>query len=207
MAEPVTERYTPLERALRVVTDVRSGEAPLSLALALNVCLLLTAYYVIKPVREALILVLDSGAEYKSAMSAAIALVLIVAVPAYARFVDKLPRLRLVVGVTLFFASHLVLFYLASHVPVLRRNLGLVFFVWVGVFNMMVVAQLWSFANDLYTPEQGKRLFAMVALGGTLGAALGSKVASWLVHPLGVYALLLVGAALLVVCAGLFVVC
>jgi AAA family ATP:ADP antiporter len=197
---------TALERSLRIVTDVRQGEGVLSLTLALNVFLLLTAYYVIKPVREALILDMESGAEYKSYMSAVIALLLLFAVPAYARFVDKLPRLRLVVTVTLFFASHLVLFFAASQFEPLRRNMGLVFFVWIGIFNMMVVAQLWSFANDLVTEEQGKRLFALVALGATLGAALGSTVAAWLIEPLGRYALLLVSAAILVGCAFLFVV-
>jgi AAA family ATP:ADP antiporter len=201
----VTDERTPVERLLRVVTDVRSGEGALSLTLALNVFLLLTAYYFIKPVREALILALDSGAEYKSYMSAVIAVTLLVAVPAYARFVDSLPRLRLVVGVTLFFASHLVVFFLASFYEPFRRNMGLVFFVWVGVFNMMVVAQLWSFANDLFDPDQGKRLFPLVALGASLGAALGSKVAGWLVEPLGVYALLLVAAAILGGCSFLFV--
>jgi ATP:ADP antiporter, AAA family len=194
-----------LGRALRAITDVRAEEAPLALSLTLNVFLLLTAYYVIKPVREALILSLESGAEYKSYMSGAIAIALLVAVPAYARLVDRLPRLHLVVGVTLFFASHLVLFYLGSRVEALRGVLGLVFYVWIGVFNMMVVAQLWSFANDLYDPERGRRLFPLVALGASLGAALGSKVAALLVGLIGVDAMLLVSAVLLVVCAALFV--
>jgi AAA family ATP:ADP antiporter len=193
-------------RLLAAVTEVRPGEAPLALVLALNVLLLLTAYYVIKPVREALVLALDSGAEYKSWMSAVIAVALVGLVPAYARLVDRLPRLRLVVGVTLFFASHLALFFAASQFETLRKSLGLVFYVWVGVFNMMVVAQLWAFAADLYDAETGKRLLPLVALGASLGAALGSKIAAWLVEPLGVPALLLVAAALLVVCAGLFVV-
>jgi len=193
-------------RALRLVTHVEDEEVPLALALALNVFLLLTAYYVIKPVREALVLALEAGAEYKSYLSAAIALALLVVVPVYARLVDRLPRLKLVVGVTLFFATHLVLFYFASHVPVLRASLGLVFYVWIGVFNMMVVAQLWSFATDLYDPERGKRLFPLVALGASLGAALGSKIAGLIVRPLGVEAMLLVAAALLVACARLFVV-
>jgi AAA family ATP:ADP antiporter len=105
MNAPADDERTTLERLLRVVTDVRAGEGVLSLTLALNVFLLLTAYYVIKPVREALILGMTSGAEYKSYMSAVIALALLFAVPAYARFVDRLPRLRLVVTVTLFFAS------------------------------------------------------------------------------------------------------
>jgi AAA family ATP:ADP antiporter len=199
-----TQRTLPL-RLLGLVTDVRRAEAPLALALGANVFLLLTAYYLIKPVREALILALDSGAEYKSSMSAAIAVALVVLVPAYARLVDRLPRLRLVVSVTLFFASHLVAFFAASQLESVRGWLGLVFYVWVGVFNMMVVAQLWSFATDLFDSERGKRLLPLVALGASLGAALGSKVAAWLVVPLGVYALLLVSAALLVACAFLFV--
>jgi AAA family ATP:ADP antiporter len=206
VTEQESSERSYLERALGVVTEVRSGEAPLALTLALNVFLLLTAYYLIKPVREALILALESGAEYKSYMSAVIAVTLLVAVPAYARLVDRLPRLRLVVGVTLFFASHLVLFFVASKVDALRASLGLVFYVWVGIFNMMVVAQLWSFAADLYDTEQGKRLLPLVALGASLGAALGSYIAGLLVGPLGVYALLLVATTLLVVCAYLFTV-
>ena len=199
------EKPSLVGHALRLVTNVHDDEVPLALVLSLNVFLLLTAYYVIKPVREALILALASGAEYKSYMSAVIALALLVAVPAYAKLVDRLPRLELVVGVTLFFASHLVLFYFASQVDALRASLGLVFYVWIGVFNMMVVAQLWSFATDLYDPERGQRLFPLVALGASLGAALGSKIAGLLVEPLGVSAMLLVSAGLLVVCAWLFV--
>ena len=201
-----TTKPTALERSLRLITDVRQGEAPLALALTLNVFLLLSAYYVLKPVREALILTLPNGAEYKSYMSGAIAVALLFAVPAYAFFVDRLPRLKLVVGVTLFFALHLVAFFLASQVDSLRPGLGLLFYLWIGLFNVMVVAQLWSFANDIYTPDQGKRLFPLVAFGASVGAAVGSKIASWLVEPLGVYRLLLLGAALLGVCAFLYVV-
>lgn len=204
--ETAPSQPSAVERALRIVTDVHAGEGPLALVLAANIFLLLTAYYVIKPVREALILALQSGAEYKSYMSAAIAVVLLGLVPAYGKLVDRLPRLKLVVGVTLFFASHLGLFFLASQFESLRSNLGLVFFLWVGIFNMMVVAQLWSFANDLYTSEQGKRLFPLVALGASLGAALGSKIADWLVDPVGVYGLLLVAAGILLLCAFLFIV-
>ncbi len=54
---------------------------------------------------------------------------------------------------------------------------GVIFFLWVGIFNLMIVAQFWSFANDLYTKEQGERLFAIVAVGASLGAVLGSILA------------------------------
>lgn len=200
----VTQEPAWLSRLLAPVTEVRRGEAITALLLTLNVFLLLTAYYVIKPVREAMILALDSGAEYKSYMSGVIAVALLVAVPAYARVVDKLPRSRLVVGVTLFFALHLLLFFAASGSASLRNGMGLVFYVWVGIFNMMVVAQFWAFANDLYTEERGKRLFPLVALGASLGAAVGSKVAALMIPSLGLYPMLLAGCVLLVACAGLF---
>ena len=193
-----------LQRVLGLVTEVHPGEIATSLLLTLNVFVLLTAYYVIKPVREGLILELQSGAEYKSYMSGAIAIALLFLVPAYSRFAGRVPRNKLVVSVTLFFVSHLVLFYIGSSVDVIRQNLGLVFYLWVGIFNMMLVAQFWAFANDVYSEEQGKRLFPLVGLGASLGAAVGSKVTDLLVQPLGRYQLLLVSACLLSTCALLF---
>lgn len=202
---PGSEQRSTLERVLGVVTEVRAGEGITALLLTLNVFLLLTAYYVIKPVREGLILAMKSGAEYKSYLSAAIAVSLLFVVPLYARVANRLPKNKLVAGVTLFFASHLALFWVLSRIPVVERSLGVVFFVWVGIFSMMVPAQFWAFANDLYTQEQGKRLFALVGIGASVGAALGSYVTTFLTDTigLGIYELLLVSGGLLVGCAAL----
>lgn len=188
-----------LDRALNVVTEVRAGEGVTALLLTLNVFLLLSAYYFIKPVREGLILAMPSGAEYKSYLSAVISASLLFAVPAYAWVASRVAKHKLVVGVTLFFASHLALFWLLSKVPAAEKNIGIVFFVWVGIFNMMVVAQFWSFANDIYTVEQGKRLFALVGMGASIGGAVGAKLTGFLLTTikLGVYELLLVSALLL----------
>jgi ATP:ADP antiporter, AAA family len=193
-----------LSRALRPITEVRRGEAVTALLLTLNVFLLLTAYYVLKPVREALILKLPSGPEYKAYTSGVIALLLFGLVPLYGKLVDRLPRIKLVVGVSLAFAVQLLMFYAAMAVPALRANLGFVYFAWVGVFNVMVVAQFWAFANDIYDKEQGDRLFPMIALGASVGAALGSELARWLVDLLGSAPMLLVAAGLLAACAALF---
>jgi ATP:ADP antiporter, AAA family len=192
-----------VERSLAVVTEVRAGEAAPALLLALNVCLVLTASLILKPVRDGLVLAMESGAEYKSYMGGVIALALVFAVPAYARYSDRVPKLKLVVSVTVFFALHLVLFFAAAHVPSLESRLGLVFYLWHGIFNMMIVAQFWSFANDLYTEEQGKRLFPLVGIGQTLGAFAGSLLSVALLHWFGTYPLMLVSAALLVASAGL----
>ena len=184
---------TPLDRFLNIFTEVRHGEAMSALLLALNIFLILTAYYVLKPVREALILA-GGGAEIKSYAAAGQALLLLAAVPFYGWLASRVPRRVLINGVTLFFAGCLLVFYgLAQlHVP-----LGVVFFLWVGIFNLMVPAQFWAFANDLYTPEAGKRLFVIVAFGASLGAVFGSWIDSLLIAPLGVYQLMLVAAGVL----------
>jgi AAA family ATP:ADP antiporter len=179
---------------LGAFTEVHAGEGLTALLLALNVFLILTAYYVLKPVREALILS-EGSAELKSYLSAAQVAVLAVVVPFYGKLVARFPRMRLINLVTLFFAACPVVFYMLArvHVP-----LGIIFFVWIGVFSLMIVAQFWSFANDIYTKDQGERLFAIVGFGASLGAVVGSRIADRLIEPFGVYQLMLVGAALLV---------
>jgi len=187
----------PLERLLSPFVDVRAGEAGTALLMMLNVFLLLTAYYIIKPVREALILGKE-GAEAKSYASAGMVLLLLFLIPAYSAFANRVNRARLITWVTLFFISNLVVFYALARIDM--PYLGVVFFVWVGIFNMMIVAQFWSFANDLYSPEAGKRLFAIIAFGSTLGAILGAWVTKALIAPLGVNQLLLVAAGVLALC-------
>ncbi len=185
----------PLERFLNIFTEVRPGEATSALLLALNIFLILTAYYVLKPVREALILA-GGGAEIKSYAAAGQALLLLAAVPLYGWIASRVPRRVLINGVTLFFAGCLLAFYGLAHLHV---PLGVVFFLWVGIFNLMVPAQFWALANDLYTPEAGKRLFVIVAFGASCGAVAGSYLDSLLIGSVGVYQLMLVAAGILAV--------
>jgi len=188
-----------LHRFLSVLTTVYPGEAPTALLLTLNIFLIFVAYYIIKPVREALILA-GRGAEIKSYLSAAIAIVLILVVKAFSYVSSRFPRQKLITWVTLFFVSNLVIFYTVSFMDVSLGTIGIIFFIWIGVFNVMVPAQFWGFANDIYNPEEGKRLFPIVAFGATFGAFFGSLVAGWLVEPLGLYQMMLVSGAILIVC-------
>jgi len=184
---------SPLERALGVFTDVHAGEGLTALLLALNVFLILMAYYVLKPVREALILG-GGSPELKSYMSAVQVGVLLVLVPAYGKLVAKLPRMRLINVVTGLFAACLLAFYFAAQAGL---SIGIVFFLWIGIFNLMIVAQFWSFANDVYTKDQGERLFAIVGFGASLGAVVGARLAGGLIEPIGINPLLLLGALVL----------
>jgi len=190
---------TVLDRFLSLFATVHQGEGLTAFLLATNVFILLTAYYIIKPVREALILS-NGGAEIKSYAGAVQALLLLLVVPLYGAFAGRTDRVKLINGVIAFFASNLLAFYFLGRAGV---DVGVVFFLWVGLFNLMLVAQFWAFASDIYTEQQGKRLFAIVGIGSSLGAILGATVAGWLFQPMGPYSMMLVAAALLVLSMGL----
>jgi len=196
MPDAVPDRKNALDRFFSLFADVRAGEAWTALLLMANLFFLLTGYYIIKTVREPLILT-GGGAEVKTYASAGQALLLFLVVPAYGFLASKMSRIHLISWVTLFFISNLIIFYVLAR---LDASIAMPFYLWVGVFNVFVVAQFWAFANDLYSQEQGRRLFGLVAFGGSLGAIVGPKVASWLLHPLGLFQLLLVAAAILVFC-------
>ena len=191
-------RPSRLHRLLNVFTTVYEGEATTALLLALNVFLILLAYYVLKPVREALILG-EGSAELKSYLSAAQVALLTVLVPWYGRLVAALSRIRLINVVTAAFAACPVVFFVLAQYGV---PLAVVFFIWIGVFSMMIVAQFWGFANDLYTKEQGERLFVIVGFGASLGAVAGARIADRLIGPFTIEQLMLVGAAVLFLSLG-----
>src|SRR5262245_39033654 len=125
----------------------------------LNMFLLLAAYYLLKTIREPLILAARGGAEAKSYSAAATAALLILLVPLYSALASRVSRVRLINGVTAFFILCLVVFFGLSRAGV---SIGVAFFIWVGIFNLVMIAQLWAFATDLYNVDQGKRLFAIV---------------------------------------------
>jgi len=191
------EQRSLLDRFLGIFTEVHAGEGGLTLAMAFLVFLLLAAYYLMRPVREALILQ-QGGAEAKAYLSAVMAVLLFFLVQAYAKLVSRYERTRLISVVTLFFVACLVVFWALSRLGV--PYLGYVFFVWVGIFSVMVITQFWSYANDVYSNEAGKRLFALVGFGGSIGAFVGSDIANRLMRLVNVYELLLLAAAILVVC-------
>jgi len=165
---------TWLDRALSVFTDVRAGEGATAVLMLLNIFLLLICYSVIKTAREPLIL-LGGGAEVRSYTAAGQALVLMGFVPLYSWFASRVDRIKLLVGISLFFVVNIELFALA--VAAGMPYVGVAFFIWVGIFNMSLVAQFWAYANDIYTKEAGDRLFPMIVIGQTAGAPLGAFIA------------------------------
>ncbi len=187
--------YRPgaIDRVLRPFAEVRAGEGANALILAFNVFLLLTAYYILKPLRDGLILG-ERGPEFTAYMSAAMAFLLVPVIAGYGKLADRFPRRRLINIVTLFFAACCVVFFLVGQAGL---EIGIAFFIWIGIFNAMLLAQFWGFANDLYTNDEGERLFPIVQVGGALGAIVGAAAVGEMIEPLGLYLPMLLAGALL----------
>ena len=166
--------FGPGYRVLRLFADIRRGEASKALLLALNVFLLLMAYYILKPLRESLLLVDKNSAVVKSCLGGAQAVLFVFVIKAFSRLASKVPRHVLITRTTSFFISNLVVFYLLHVGGLAQKPMGILFFVWVGIFNYFVIAQFWGFANDLYSDEAGKRTFPLVALGATAGGLIAT---------------------------------
>jgi AAA family ATP:ADP antiporter len=164
--------------------------------------LILTSYYLMKTAREGLILSGHTfglrGEELKSYAGGAMAVLLIGLIPAYGALADRVGRIRLINVSYVVVIGSLLGFYGVAVTNL--APIGLAFFVWVGIINMFLIAQFWSYANDLYSEEQGKRLFAIIAIGGSLGGLVGPQLAKLVTT----YTLLPFAAVLLVGCIALF---
>ena len=194
---------TPFERVLRLLTPISPGEGrSIGLMLA-QVFALLFAYYLIRPVREALILAEGTAVERSYAVGA-VALALIFLIPLYQLLFDRIDghaaKATMLRWVMAFFITNLLAFCAlgAAGVPI-----AVPFFVWVGVFSVMLMAQFWAFASDLFDIRSGERLFAVIAVGSAAGAWSGSRVSGWLFPALGPYGLMLGASAILALVAWL----
>ena len=186
-------------RLLKLFTDVRPGEALTAFLLMINVYMLLMAYYIIKPVRDALMLK-EWPPEIKNYLSAAIAVLLVFAVKIFASVASKYPRQQMITWVTLFFISNLVLFYVLHLGGIGPGAMGIFFYIWVSIFNVIVVSYFCGVANEIYTEEAGKRMFPLIAFGATFGGFSGGKITDILVVPLGTFQLMLVAGGILGIC-------
>jgi ATP:ADP antiporter, AAA family len=156
---------------------------------------LLAGYYVLRPLRDQM--GIAGGVKALPWLFTATFATLLVAQPVYGALVAKLPRHRFIAIVYHFFVANLALFWLLLMLGIAPVIVARVFFVWVSVFSLFAVAVFWSFMADLFTAEQGKRLFGFIGAGGTAGGLLGPVITIGLSVPLGPVNLLIVAAVLL----------
>ena len=174
----------------RRIVPVRVGETvPMLLATGYGFCILFS-YYLLRPVRD------EIGAADRGNLQllwTAVFLVMLLAVPLYSAAVARLPRRRFIPLANRFFALNLIAFYAALVLlpEAARPWIDRVFYVWLSVFVLFVVAVFWSLVVDLFRDEQGQRLFGFIAVGASLGGVAGSASTAALATHLPVFLLLL----------------
>ncbi len=156
---------------------------------------LLAGYYVLRPLRDQM--GIAGGVKNLPWLFTATFMTLLVAQPLYGKLVAKLSRARFIPIIYHFFVANLAMFWLLLQFDVATVIVARVFFVWVSAFNLFAVAVFWSFMADLFTAEQGKRLFGFIGAGGTAGALLGPVITISLSVPFGPINLLIAAAVLL----------
>lgn len=164
--------------------------------------LVLAAYYVLRPVREQL--VAAGGSQDLLQIYSVTFVVTLILTPVYGWLVARYPRKRFVPAVYLFFIFCLIAFVPAFEAQGLLnpRVLGTVFYVFISVFNLFVVAVFWSFVSDLFSVEQSQRFFGIIAFSGALGSLAGPLLTKWLVFQVGIAPLLVVAAGMLLAAIG-----
>lgn len=178
--------------------DVRRDEIVPVAAMFAYFFLVITSYYVIKPVRNSLFLE-RVGADNLPYIYILTAIVVGVVVSYYARHVEKVRRIYLLLGTLAFLASNLLLFRWALRYEGILTS-G-TFYIWAKLFPLLLVSQFWLVANELFDTRQAKRLFGLIGGGGILGGVAGAAVAAQLAYLVGTEDLLLVSGGILVVCA------
>jgi len=182
---------------LKKIVAVEEHEVRPMLLAALYYFLLLAAYFVIRPIRDDM--GIAGGVRNLPWLFLGTLLGMLLVHPLFTALVSRLPR-RLFIPISYtFFAVNLVVFWLLFQTISEDAGIwtGRVFFVWTSVFNLFVVSIYWSLMADLFRPAQAKRLFGFIAVGGTVGAVVGSSVTAFLANRVGPTNLLLVSAAIL----------
>ena len=174
---------------------VQPGEKPALFWSFTYFFVLLASYYMLRPLRDQM--GIAAGVKNLPYLFSATFLVMLVAQPVYGALVARVSRARFIPIVYQFFVLNLGVFWVLLHYNIAVKQVAQVFFVWISVFNLFAVSVFWSFMADLFTRDQFKRLFGVIAAGGTAGSLISPLAAIWLAKPLGPANLLVIAAVLL----------
>ncbi len=186
-------RLTPFERFLGSFTQLRPGEGRSIRVFFTYALLMMMSYYILKTIREPLLLT-GTSAEIKSYAYALTAILLLFIIPVYGLVFRHTGKRQLTRYVTIFFLFNLLIFYLAGKAGL---DIGFAYYVWVGIFSVMITAQFWAFAADSYNVKSGQRLFPLIMVGATLGSLLAPVLSGALFPVVGPWPLMLAAMVLL----------
>ncbi len=184
-----------LMRALGRVVKAQPGEVRAMLWAFVYFFCLLSSYYILRPLRDES--GVAAGVGNLQWLFTGTFFVMLAAAPLFGALVTRVPRRQFIPWVYRFFIVTILAFFVLQHLGWARAYVAGAFFMWVSVFNLFVVTVFWGFMADLFSSEQGKRLFGFIAAGGSAGALVGPTLTAWLAVPLGPVNLLLISALLL----------
>lgn len=184
----------PIRAAL---VDARPGEWRALWLAALFNFIVLGSYYVLRPIRDEI--AVAGGVEKLPWLFTGTLVAMLVANALFSAIVARMSRRRFIPIAYRFFIANLIIFFLLMRTlgPDQQVWVGRAFYIWVSVFNLFVISVFWAFMTDVFTTEQAKRLFAFIAVGGSLGAIMGGVLTASLVQWLGAANLLFISAILL----------
>ncbi|HTZ78093.1 MAG TPA: MFS transporter [Stellaceae bacterium] len=186
----------PLYKLLHRVVALEPEEVPAVFWCWLYIFAVLSSYYIMRPIRDEMG-VAGGVRNLQWLFTGTLVGMLVLNLP-FAYLVKKLPRSRFIPLTYRFFALNILLFAVALYLATPSQTvwIGRIFFIWASVYNLFVVSVFWQLNVDLFTPEQGKRLFGFIAAGASIGAIVGSSITASLAR-LVPPTLLLIGAAIL----------
>ena len=198
--EPGDGRPDRLRRRLRQLVAVEPGEIRVLFWSFTYFFSLLCSYYIVRPMRDEM--GIAGGVEKLQWMFTGTFFVMLAAVPLFGWVTKRFPVRRFLPLVYFFFISNLLLFFILFKSNISHPYVARAFFIWASVYNLFIVSVFWSFMADCFTAEQAKRLFGIIAAGGTAGALTGPALAALLVMALGPNNLLLISAVFLSIAVG-----
>jgi AAA family ATP:ADP antiporter len=194
--DEIVDNRSIVLRILRRAVDVRRPEVDALLLGFVYYFLILSSYYVIRPVRDDI--GAANGMDNLPWMFTGTLITMFVANALFSSLVVRYSRRRFIPIAYRFFIFNLLAFFVLMKFSVGSQAwVGIVFFAWTSVFNLFVLSVFWTFMVDLFTSSQSKRLFGFISVGGSLGAIVGAAITSFLVQKIGVLNLLLISAVLL----------
>ena len=186
-----------MRRRFRQLAAVEPGEIPALCWAFTYFFALLCSYYIIRPMRDEM--GIAGGVDKLQWMFTGTFLAMLAAVPLFGWVAKKFPVRRFLPYIYYFFIANLLLFFALFKSDIADAYVARAFFIWTSVFNLFIVSVFWSFMTDMFNNDQARRLFGIVAAGGTVGALTGPVLTASLVNPLGPANMLLISVAFLAI--------
>ena len=186
-----------LRLRFRQLAVVELGEMPALIWSFVYFFALLCSYYIIRPMRDEM--GIAGGVDKLQWMFTGTFLAMLAAVPLFGWVTRRFPVKRFLPFVYYFFILNLFVFFGLFKSDITHAYVARAFFIWTSVFNLFIVSIFWSFMTDIYNNDQAKRLFGVIAAGGTAGALTGPILTAFLVTALGPSNLLLISVVFLAI--------